>query len=195
LAKEKMELKKYIKIIDNVMPIEDIANLVKFVKKVDYKHAQVGADASVRPDLRKVHDYGLENLKPSLTEAKWSNFLRYLFTKAIRIYINDTVKKNAHEIGTGVVKEVTALKYETGGFYIYHTDYFDAQPRQFSLILMLNNDFEGGEIVFTTPSYEEEYRIKNVPGRLLVWPSNFMFPHKVDKVTKGTRFSIVGWSH
>jgi hypothetical protein len=183
LAKEKMELKKYIKIIDNVMPIEDIANLVKFVKKVDYKHAQVGADASVRPDLRKVHDYGLENLKPSLTEAKWSNFLRYLFTKAIRIYINDTVK------------EVTALKYETGGFYIYHTDYFDAQPRQFSLILMLNNDFEGGEIVFTTPSYEEEYRIKNVPGRLLVWPSNFMFPHKVDKVTKGTRFSIVGWSH
>ena len=60
---------------------------------------------------------------------------------------------------------------------------------------MLNNDFEGGEITFTTPSYENEYTIKNAPGRLLVWPSNFMFPHKVNKVTKGTRFSIVGWSH
>ena len=50
---KKKWVKKYIKIIDNVMPIEDIANLVKFVKKVDYKHAQVGADASVRPDLER----------------------------------------------------------------------------------------------------------------------------------------------
>lgn len=190
-----MELKKYIKIIDNALPLEDVANLVKFVKKINYKHAQVGSEGNLRPDIRKVHDYALENLKSSLTEAKWSNFLRFLFTKGIRKYLNDTVKRNSHEISTGVVKEVTVLKYEQGGFYIYHTDYFDAQPRQFSLILMLNNDFEGGEIIFTTPSYEEEYKIKNVPGRLLVWPSNFMFPHRVSKVTKGTRFSIVGWSH
>tara|TARA_R100001460_G_scaffold43196_1_gene79465 strand:- start:169 stop:741 length:573 start_codon:yes stop_codon:yes gene_type:complete len=190
-----MELKKYIKIIDNSLPLEDIANLVKFVKKLDYKKSRVGAQGHIKEDVRKVHDYGLENLKPSLTEAKWSNFLRFFFVSAIKRYINDTVKKNPHEISTGIVKEVTALKYEEGGHYIYHTDYFNEQPRQFSLILMLNNDFEGGEITFTTPSYENEYTIKNAPGRLLVWPSNFMFPHKVNKVTKGTRFSIVGWSH
>ncbi len=189
-----MELKKYIKIIDNTIPLEDVANLVKFVKQLDYKHAQVGSAGNVRPDIRKVHDYPLENLKTSLTEAKWSNFLRFLFTTGIRKYIDETVKKGSQDIATGIVKEVTALKYDKGGFYVYHTDFFDAHPRQFSLILMLNNDFEGGEITFTTPSYEEEYKIKNVPGRLLIWPSNFLFPHKVNEVTKGTRYSIVGWS-
>ena len=43
-----------------------------------------------------------------------------------------------------------------------------------SLILMLNNDFEGGD-GFTTPFYEEELK-KELSGRLLVWQSNFMFP-------------------
>ena len=30
-------------------------------------------------------------------------------------------------------------------------------------------------------------------GELLIFPSNFMFPHKVEPVTKGTRYSYISW--
>ena len=36
--------------------------------------------------------------------------------------------------------------------------------------------------------------IEPVPGRLIIWPSNFMYKHKVTPVTKGKRFSIVAWA-
>ena len=31
------------------------------------------------------------------------------------------------------------------------------------------------------------------PGAVLIFPSNFMYPHKVEPVTKGTRYSYVSW--
>ena len=65
----------------------------------------------------------------------------------------------------------------------------------FSLILLLNNDYQGGRLVFNNPNFNDEYKIETKPGRLIVWPSNFLFPHMVEKVTKGTRYSIVGWAH
>ena len=34
---------------------------------------------------------------------------------------------------------------------------------------------------------------KTHPGRLVMWPSNFMYPHSVSPVTKGTRYAIVSW--
>ena len=87
------------------------------------------------------------------------------------------------------------LKYDEGGHYVYHTDFFHLHPRQFSLILLLNNDYKGGELVFNNPKFDEEYKIETKPGRLIVWPSNFLFPHKVNEVVGGKRYSIVGWSH
>mgnify|MGYP001213588018 CR=1 FL=1 len=31
-------------------------------------------------------------------------------------------------------------------------------------------------------------------GDVVIFPSNFMYPHRVEKVTKGTRYSFVTWS-
>lgn len=39
-----------------------------------------------------------------------------------------------------------------------------------------------------------EYKIEVKPNRMIVWPSNFMFPHRVAPVTKGVRFSVVSWA-
>ena len=50
---------------------------------------------------------------------------------------------------------------------------------------------------------KEIYRIKAnlvtrtseiVPNRLIIWPSNFLFPHSVLPVTKGLRYSVVAWA-
>lgn len=56
-----------------------------------------------------------------------------------------------------------------------------------SLVGLLNDDFEGGEFCF----YDEAIDLKK--GDLLLFPSIFLYPHHVKKVTKGVRHSFVMW--
>lgn len=81
------------------------------------------------------------------------------------------------------------LKYPEGCFYVEHTDSFKARPRAVSCSFILNNDFEGGEFAF----FNRELKYKVEKGDALMFPSNFMYPHEVMPVTKGTRYSIITW--
>jgi predicted 2-oxoglutarate/Fe(II)-dependent dioxygenase YbiX len=81
------------------------------------------------------------------------------------------------------------LKYPEGCFYIEHTDSFKAAPRAISCSFMVNDDFEGGEFAF----FNRELKYKLEKGDALLFPSNFMYPHEVMLVTKGTRYSIITW--
>jgi hypothetical protein len=81
------------------------------------------------------------------------------------------------------------LKYPEGCFYTEHTDSFKAVPRAVSCSFMLNDDFEGGEFAF----FNRELKYKLEKGDALMFPSNFMYPHEVMPVTKGTRYSIITW--
>jgi predicted 2-oxoglutarate/Fe(II)-dependent dioxygenase YbiX len=57
-----------------------------------------------------------------------------------------------------------------------------------SLVGILNDDYEGGEFVM----FQDEV-IPLKQGDLLIFPSNFMYPHRVEPVTKGVRDSFVSW--
>lgn len=81
------------------------------------------------------------------------------------------------------------LKYPEGCFYIQHTDSFKANPRAVSCSFILNDDFEGGEFAF----FDKELKYKLDKGDALMFPSNFMYPHEVMPITKGTRYSIITW--
>jgi predicted 2-oxoglutarate/Fe(II)-dependent dioxygenase YbiX len=81
------------------------------------------------------------------------------------------------------------LKYSEGGFYIQHVDSFKDRPRSVSCSFLLNDDFEGGEFAF----FDGKLKYKLGKGDAVMFPSNFMYPHEVMPVTKGTRYSIVTW--
>ena len=81
------------------------------------------------------------------------------------------------------------LKYSEGCFYVEHTDSFKARPRAVSCSFILNDDFEGGEFAF----FNREFKYKLEKGDAIMFPSNFMYPHEVMPVTKGTRYSIITW--
>jgi gentisate 1,2-dioxygenase len=57
-----------------------------------------------------------------------------------------------------------------------------------SALGVLNDDYEGGEFVMF-----DEHKIKLDRGDLLIFPSNFMYPHRVEPVTKGVRYSYISW--
>ena len=57
-----------------------------------------------------------------------------------------------------------------------------------SVVGLLNDDFEGGEFIM----FEDE-KISLKQGDILIFPSTFMYPHKVTQITKGVRYSFVSW--
>jgi len=84
-------------------------------------------------------------------------------------------------------------KYSEGGLMTEHADNIHhSHGQQYgypstSVLYFLNDDYEDGEIVISDVMYKPE---KN---SAIIFPSNFMFPHYVNKITKGTRYSIVTW--
>jgi predicted 2-oxoglutarate/Fe(II)-dependent dioxygenase YbiX len=81
------------------------------------------------------------------------------------------------------------LRYKEGQFYTQHTDSFKSRPRAVSCSFSLNDDYEGGEWGF----FNREMVIKPPKGSAVLFPSNFMYPHEIMPITKGTRYSIVTW--
>ena len=84
-------------------------------------------------------------------------------------------------------------KYSEGGFMSRHIDNIHHSHgqeygfRQASVLLFLNDNFEGGDFIISDITY------KTKKGSAIVFPSNFMFPHEVKLVKKGTRYSIISW--
>ena len=81
------------------------------------------------------------------------------------------------------------LRYKEGQFYVQHIDYFKKEPRVISCSFALNDDYDGGEWAFF-----DKRVVKKIPkGSVILFPSNFMYPHQILPVTKGVRYSIVTW--
>lgn len=94
--------------------------------------------------------------------------------------------------------------YKKNQYYDWHCDMFANSPtnRKLSLSVQLDdpNDYEGGDLLFDPRdlTLEGGSRIVEDPaikpqGTIVVFPS-FVW-HKVTPVTKGTRHSLVMWSH
>jgi predicted 2-oxoglutarate/Fe(II)-dependent dioxygenase YbiX len=58
-----------------------------------------------------------------------------------------------------------------------------------SLSITFNDDYEGGNFSF----FDGEHVIKTKAGSVLMFPSNFMYPHAITPITRGTRYSMVTW--
>ena len=88
------------------------------------------------------------------------------------------------------------IRYSPGQTMKNHCDHihdmFDGERRGIpilSIIGILNDDYEGGELIMF-----EDKKIDTKKGDLLIFPSNFLYPHEIMPVTKGARYSYVSWA-
>ena len=81
------------------------------------------------------------------------------------------------------------LRYKENCYYKEHVDSMTSDYREVSCSIVLNSDYEGGAFSFFDG--EKTYSLEK--GDILMFPSNFMYPHAVLPVTRGERFSIVTW--
>jgi hypothetical protein len=188
-----MEIKNFVKIYDEILPLQTLSNLLRFANSSKFTETTVGGGEFERKDfnIRKTYALDLSNMDDSLTKVHWSNLLYSSFSNKIMDY-----KKNLNisDFPLQKVSNISILKYENTGFYTWHTDHFAEIPRTMSCILLLNNDYEGGNLCFRNPDESGEWEVEVKPNRMIIWPSNFLYPHTVKPVTKGTRYSVVAWA-
>lgn len=84
-------------------------------------------------------------------------------------------------------ESMNLIKYNVGNHFQTHADDGASYKSVVSLVGYLNDNYDGGEIVF--PAHE--ITIKPRSGDLVIFPSNYMFMHRAMPVTSGTKYSLV----
>ena len=182
-------LRPYVQVLDKVLRPEFCDQLIaEFAESDEWQLARAGMHSEVNRDVRNVDAVDLSHpqvlrknpqMRQSLEEA-----LLNATRKTLRHY---QALFPSCRIVQGQSFEL--LRYRTGGFYRTHTDSFKKIPRTLSCSYALNDDFEGGDWSF----FHGEYQLRLPKGSVVVFPSNFMFPHEILEVKQGTRYAVVTW--
>ena len=87
-------------------------------------------------------------------------------------------------------------KYDQDKKMALHCDHiqsmFDGEKKGIpilSVLGVLNDDYKGGEFIMF-----DDTEIKFDKGDVIVFPSLFLYPHKVEPVKSGTRYSYISWA-
>ena len=90
--------------------------------------------------------------------------------------------------------EVTFLRYTKEQRFKKHIDHvssiFDGERKGIPILTIigwLNNNFEGGEFHLC------DRKIDSKVGDVIMFPSNFVYPHEVKPIMSGVRYSWVTW--
>ena len=115
-------------------------------------------------------------------------------------YMNIANKNSGWNFKIDAAEAMQITKYNVDGYYGYHFDgdgytkydkpennWINEKTRKLSMTIVLNDDYEGGELQF----FAEKTLIKEQTGTVIVFPSYMV--HRVNPITKGTRYSLVVW--
>ena len=186
-----MLLEQYIKQYPKVISLQTTALLTRYAASLKYEPAEVGEKGHVNQKVRKVGIHHVTPIDKSLTAVHWSNYLNCKITHMMNYYLQENNLKQFWNIKG--INQCDFLKYEESYHYDFHVDEIDLSHRVLSAILFLNNDYEGGSLTFKNTFNEDKFEVKPIPGSVVVWPSNILFPHSVQPVKKGIRYTVVAW--
>ena len=179
--------------MDHLETIVEIKNIIspEFINKIipltNHKAKEnLKVRSGLHKDIRNVKGYQL-NFDTPTNLFYWN----YIKQEIERIYI--FYKAKFPKIMSSKINQIDLLKYYPGGKYEIHTDHSTTANRALSVIINLNDGYEGGDLVFTDQKEKEIKRLKLGKGSIVFFPSNFMYPHGIQPITKGTRYSIVAW--
>lgn len=182
------QLKDYILVLEDIIPYKLCDDIIQeYINSEEWRNALIGNN-KVSKEIRNCTGMNIssnEIIKKNIGIRKKIDLdIFNCIKKSMNIY-------NLKFKNTKISKDFgyNLLKYEKGGFYSEHIDAFFETNRTLSCSLILNNDFNGGEFSFFNNKLV--YPLKK--GNAILFPSNFMYPHSVLPVTKGTRYSIVTW--
>ena len=121
----------------------------------------------------------------------------------VKPYMFNSIEKYCNEFMNGPqnIKSVTPVrfnKYSIGHMMRPHYDHihsiFDGNKKGIpilSIVGILNDNYEGGDFLFGDNG---NHKIKLKTGNIMIFPSNFLYPHAVMEIKNGVRHSCVSWA-
>ena len=187
-SKSKKCLEDYIFVMENVVPEELCDRILnEYSNSNDWISTSVG-EGEINTNIRNCNVISISQ-QPIIDK---NVDVRKKLDEDFFVCASEALNKYRElypEVGSEIDTGYDLLRYTEGQFYIQHTDSFKAQQRTVSCSFLLNDDYEGGEFAF----FDREIMIKGGKGSIVMFPSNFMFPHEILPVTSGTRYSIITW--
>ncbi len=188
IIKPTSKLEDFIQVFDNVLSPEN-CNLIlnEYKNSSEWLDTKTGG-GEVTKHTRNCMEISISQdfvINQNLDVRKNLDDIVFESVRNIISNYNDIVPTFRIDIDTGY----QLLRYKEGEFYTQHTDSFKNQQRSLSCSIQLNEDYDGGEFAL----FDREMMIRTKPGSAIVFPSNFMYPHEIMPVIKGTRYSIITW--
>jgi len=179
-------MNNYIQEFNKVIPTQICKKIIQYFEN-DFEDASTtgGMNKNVRNCLTR------SILDPKTFGQRFvSNYVKSVFFNIAKTY-----QKKHSFFEFDQISQLDLLKYESNNYkvgYDFHKDFgLNCTERHISISVNLNNNFKGGEFVFNLNNELITYCQNEGDG--LVFPSNFMFPHKVNQITEGTRYALIGW--
>lgn len=146
-----------------------------------------------------VNNSGIPSLDTRRSKVAWikpeinTEFIFQRIAEAVRS-INDSFYK----YDLTEMENIQFSEYDSSylGMYRNHTDDgFEAYQRKLSFSLQLSSpeDYEGGDLLMYRFKLDNPFEVVKQRGLIAVFPSWTI--HEVTPVTKGTRYTLVGWCH
>jgi hypothetical protein len=187
------DITSYLKVYNNFLDIEQCEQTVKELEeqsdlfsKHQYYTDKLGFH-NLNGDKELDISYNNTSTRPYIMQRIWDVYNQYIVKDLDFKWYNAWVG----------FEPVRFNRYNTDIIMSNHCDHihsiFDGNKKGVpcvSALGILNDNYTGGELVFWNDQV-----IKVKTGDMIVFPSNFLYPHRVDPVTSGTRYSFVSWCY
>ena len=178
----------YVKVYKNVLDNDACDQAVEQLKKLHWhKHKYYNP-------TREDYEQGDKELSVSYDRTEYSEHIELKIKEIVHKYI--TFRFASWFDACNAVSSIRWNKYDIGTQMELHCDHihdlFDGEIKGvpiLSVVGALNDDYTGGEFVMW-----ENTTIDIPKGSIAIFPSNFLYPHQVNEVKSGTRYTYVSWA-
>lgn len=183
-------LQDYVKVYENFIDEETRLGAIEEIKNIDWQmHSFYRASVGdyVRFDNELDIGYSLGTYGKRIQDQIWFAINRYI-TEDMAFCSNWYASWNGYA-------QVRFNKYDETTKMKLHCDHihslFDGHRKGIPILTVLgalNDNYEGGEFLMFN-----DKQVDIPAGAVIIFPSNFLYPHEVKPVKSGTRYSYVSW--
>lgn len=182
-------LRDYVKVY-NLMSLEFCDNTINQLRNSNFEPHRIYKPreniVETRPNLANTYYGNIENM-PHLMKHIYSALSKYILTDINFEWFPGWEGYTIPRFN----------RYAKGQSLYTHCDHihdiFDGQRKgipKVTCVGVLNDNFKGGEFVMFN---DEVIPVKT--GDIIVFPSVFLFPHSVNEVTEGERYTFASWCY
>ena len=155
---------------------------------IDWAEAQAGWEQS-QVDAENRLDEGRTSDSLSITMLSFAH-PDLVHSMNRRVWEEMDAYAKEYEITFSGIEPASLNRYAIGQEYRQHIDFNADNLRVISAVLYLNDIAEGGETRFTC----FDFTVEPKAGRLVLFPSNFVYRHAALAPRSGTKYAVAYWA-